>query len=151
MHFGKDARWAVRWPMRLVVEKGEFQALHDHDPLGRSRLEQFVELPRVKRLRRPVVEHVDDVDDHHVVKIFAFGDELAAVVVNHPHADRRRRLDARIQVFAAQFDHLAIEIDHRGRTDRAMHQCLAQRRALAAADDQHVARVRVPEHGWLDQ
>ena len=42
-------------------------------------------------------------------------------------------------------------IDHRDRIDRAVDEHLAERGPFAAADDQHVARIGMPQHGRLHE
>ena len=54
-------------------------------------------------------------------------------------------------MLAAKLDHLAVDIDHRRRFDRAMHQHFPQRRPFAAADNQHVSRIGMPQHGRLHE
>ena len=71
---------------------------------------RLVELPRVKGLRRAVVEHVHHVDDHHVVAAVVLLDELPPVAVDHPHAAVLEGPAVPVeQVLAAKLHHLAVD------------------------------------------
>ena len=115
-------------------------------------MQQLVELAGIESLGRAVVEHVDDVDDDHVIERrvaleigpAVLGEQFAAWVVEGALVPLE-------QVFATQFHQLPVEIDHHRPPHAGMGQHLAQGGAFAAADDQYVARLVVGEHGRLHQ
>lgn len=67
---GEDtAQGAGEGRVGLVVAVGELQSLHrDHPARSQARMQQLVELAGIESLGRAVVEHVDDVDDDHVIE-----------------------------------------------------------------------------------
>ncbi len=122
-------------------------------PSGLRRLRRSsIELPRVELLGRAVVEHVHHVHDHHVVALVFALDEVAAVGVDQPRA---RVLEGALvpggQVLAAERHDFRVNVHHRGGAHGAVGDDLAQRSALAAADDEHVARLGRAQHRRLHE
>ena len=95
------------------------------------------------------IGHVDDGDVEAAGGLLQVGvgvgmDEFEAGVVEGPPVEVG-------QVLPAQLDHLAVEVHHHRAPDRVVRQRLSGRRALAAAGDEHVARVGVRQHGRMRQ
>ena len=118
-------------------------ALVAHDRAGAHRAAQrAVERRGEQRLRR--ADRIGRVDDDDVVLVGFALDILGRVLVDErqPRVAERRR-GRRAQVLARDLAHLRVDLAHRDPLDAGVPAHLAQHAAVAAADDEHRARVRV--------
>ena len=118
-------------------------ALVAHDRTGAHRAAQrAVERRGEERLRR--AHRIGRVDDDDVVLVGLALDILGGVLVHErqPRVAERRR-GGRAQVLARDLAHLRVDLAHRDPLDAGVPAHLAQHAAVAAADDEHRARVRV--------